>query len=92
MNRTLLVNGFLELYHFKGWGLQIQVVPAYKCKQFRGWKERWFTLPWRPFTKYKETYVEWIEDGQVLYNQDRILCNQTTYNEFIKYYQEKYHE
>ncbi len=47
----------------------------------RSWKERCFTLPFTPLTKYKEV-IEWVDllqDGQIIRSGNQLICSMKTY-------------
>ena len=53
----------------------------YEIKTKRGWKERWFTLPFKPLEKYKTTteYKTVVEDGQVIQANGSYVMTEKTW-------------
>lgn len=49
----------------------------------RTWKERFFTLPFKPFTRFKkESYWQnIIEDGQIIRHGNNLVMNAKTWRE-----------
>jgi len=49
----------------------------------RTWKERLFSLPWRPFQKTKVVTYN-VPDETVLKMDDRIICHPSIYEKYIR--------
>ena len=66
---------------FNGYKIHIVDPVCTETKVKRSWKERLFTLPFRPFCKSKivSAWVETVEDGQVIQNNDCIMMNAKTW-------------
>jgi len=57
----------------------------------RTWKERWFTLPFTPFTKYKEISIlcYMVEDGEIIQLNGELYMNNKTWREVSDSVKEK---
>ena len=71
-------------------GKNVVVLPD-MVKITRTWKERLFTLPWRPLQKTK-----WVannklpNEGDVYMSDNVIYCSERTYNKLQELMKEKY--
>lgn len=61
-------------------GVKIVVVPTFQYTVKRAWKERLFSLPWRPFLTHRTEQRELLRDGEfVQYNDQYVIyCNSAT--------------
>lgn len=61
-------------------GVHVFLCDTYTAKEKRTLKERLFSLPWRPFVKFKEVIKPVLEDDQVLGIPEKhaIMVNRTT--------------
>lgn len=61
-------------------GVKIVVVPPFQYKVKRTWKERLFSLPWKPFVTDTIEHSEVLRDGEVIQydNQYVLYCNAAT--------------
>lgn len=62
-------------------GMRVIIKPPTQVKVKRTWKERLFTLPWRPMQSHKTELHELIKDGEVLVDKMNqvIYCNEKMY-------------
>lgn len=52
----------------------------------RTWRERLFTLPFKPFDTHKDV-IEWVdalEDDQIIRSGNKLVCNTKTYEKIRK--------
>lgn len=68
------------LNHFNG--IQIIIAKPLKCEIKRTWKQRLFSLPFKPFETHRIEWHETIKDGQVIEFQDKLTMNAHTYKAF----------
>lgn len=64
-------------------GLKVHVQQPVKSEVKRSWKERLFSLPFRPFVSHRIEWNEVVEDGQVLRAGEMLLMNARTYDALI---------
>lgn len=62
-------------------GMRVIVKPPFSNKVKRTWKERLFTLPWRPMQTHKTELHELIMDDEFLVDKVNqvIYCNEKMY-------------
>jgi hypothetical protein len=65
------------------------LVDNIKSQWVRTWHERLFTLPWRPWDKYKT--VEWEYPNMVLIEKDQtVICHPVVAKILRKHFPEKF--
>ena len=63
-----------------------QVVVSQPCESIikvkRSWKERLFSLPFRPFKKTKEetTFTNLVKDDECIFFENKILVSEATFH------------
>lgn len=66
-------------------GVRIFIVPPSKSQRVekRTWRQRLFTLPFRPFVKSVtiDLLCDFLDDGQVVRNKEGVYMNAKTFND-----------
>ena len=69
-------------------GIRFFIVDPVKhtCEKKRTWRQRLFTLPFRPFVRSTTvtTWAEFVADGEVIQNAEGVFMNAKTFDEFKK--------
>lgn len=70
-------------------GFDLIIKEPQRVKERRTLKERFFSLPWKPFVKYRYKFVDIVKDGEVIRSGQTLIMNQKTYNAMMRSLHEK---